>query len=415
VTVSPALRTTLERDDGARLGAVVMSDATTASERVALFDILRGLALFGMILTSFHQEMRLEVTGLEDLIGWGVWIFVEQKAWGTFAFLFGVGFAVLLRRADARGARVVPLFLRRLAALGLLGVVAEVGFGFGILSEYAFWGVALLFMRRWSTRALLTAFVVAVAARWVILEVVALQSWWTAAPMPRRANPIDVPRADPAYLTLLTARWALFVAQLPHTWRDFIPDTNLALFILGLLAVRHGVLEEPKRHTRVIVGWMAFGALSWAINWSIQLFGVHGLAQLPVPAMAVPLLRAFGFVEDQWLCLTYIGAVALLLAYRPEWNNRLRIFGAAGRMALTNYMLQIVLLDVLASGYGFGLKLRPYVYVVAAVALFSVEAAFSRAWLSRYRFGPLEWLWRTVTYLRFQPLSRVSVPAPTVP
>ena len=409
------MRTTLERDDGARLGAVVMSDATTASERVALFDILRGLALFGMILTSFHQEMRLEVTGLEDLIGWGVWIFVEQKAWGTFAFLFGVGFAVLLRRADARGARVVPLFLRRLAALAVLGIIAKVGFGFNILFDYAFWGLALLVMRRWSTRALLAAVVVAVAARWVILEVWALQSWWAAAPMPRRANPINVPRAEQAYLTLLTARWALFVARLPHTWRDFIPDTNLALFILGLLAVRYRVLEEPRRHVRIIAAWMTFGALSWTIAWSMQLFGVPSLPPLPVPAMAVPLLRAFGFVDDQWLCLTYIGAVALLLAYRPEWNNRLRIFGDAGRMALTNYMLQIVLLDVLASGYGFGLKLRPYVYVVAAVALFSVEAAFSRAWLSRYRFGPLEWLWRTVTYLRFQPLSRVSVPAPTVP
>jgi uncharacterized protein len=386
-----------------------MSDATTASERVALFDILRGLALFGMILVHFHQDMRLAVTGPEDLIGWGVWMFVEQKAWGTFAFLFGVGFAVLLRRADARGARVVPLFLRRLAALALFGVVAEVGFGYGILFEYACWGVALLFMRRWSTRALLAAVVVAIAAKWAIIELAALQAWWTATPMTAFARTIDVSRAEASYLTLLSARWALFVARLPHTWRDFIPDTNLALFVLGLLAVRHGVLEEPKRHTRVIAGWMAFGALSWTIAWSMQLFGVPSLPPLPVPAMAVPFLRAFGFVDDQWLCLTYIGAVALLLAYRPQWQRRLAPFGQPGRMALTNYMLQIVVVDVLASGYGFGLRLRPSVYVVAAVALFSVEAAFSRAWLSRYRFGPLEWLWRTATYLR-RPPGREAAP-----
>ena len=62
--------------------------------RLQTLDILRGLALFGMILVHFHQKMRLEATRLEDLIGWGVWVLVEQKSWGVFAFLFGVGFAV---------------------------------------------------------------------------------------------------------------------------------------------------------------------------------------------------------------------------------------------------------------------------------------------------------------------------------
>ena len=76
--------------------------------RLDSLDILRGLALAGMILVHFHQKMRIEASGLEDLIGWGVWVLVEQKAWGTFAFLFGVGFAILLRRLEARGASVVP-------------------------------------------------------------------------------------------------------------------------------------------------------------------------------------------------------------------------------------------------------------------------------------------------------------------
>ena len=91
-----------------------------ADERLHALDILRGLALFGMILVHFHQKMRLEASGLEDLIGWGVYVLVEQKAWGTFAFLFGVGFAVLLRRLEARHAPVLPIYLRRLATLAVL-------------------------------------------------------------------------------------------------------------------------------------------------------------------------------------------------------------------------------------------------------------------------------------------------------
>ena len=79
-------------------------------ERLHALDILRGLALCGMVLVHFHQKMRRPVEGLEDLIGWGVYVFVEQKAWGTFAFLFGVGFAILLRRLDRRGAPVVTIY-----------------------------------------------------------------------------------------------------------------------------------------------------------------------------------------------------------------------------------------------------------------------------------------------------------------
>jgi uncharacterized protein len=85
---------------------------------------------------------------------------------------------------------------------------------------------------------------------------------------------------------------------------------------------------------------------------------------------------------------------------------RLRPFGLAGRMALTNYMLQAALFDVLGSSYGFGLRLRPYAYLVAASIMFAAQASFSGAWLARYRFGPLEWLWRCITYAGVQPLVR---------
>ena len=212
-----------------------------AGERLHTLDVLRGLALFGMILVHFHQNMRLEARGLEDLIGWGVWIFVEQKAWGTFAFLFGVGFAVLLRRLEARGAPVVPIYLRRLAALAVFGVIAEVGFGFHVLLAYACWGVALLVVRPWSTRALLATAVLAACARPVVAEVTALHAWWAGSTSPASpASPFAAPlwraASDAAqhgtYATLLAARWALFVGTLPHSWRDLLPDTNLVLFIV---------------------------------------------------------------------------------------------------------------------------------------------------------------------------------------
>src|SRR5258705_151343 len=122
------------------------------------------------------------------------------------------------------------------------------------------------------------------------------------------------------------------------------------------------------------------------------------LPAIPIPGARPPLEYGLGLVQDQWLCFTYIGAIVLLLAFRPVWTARLVIFGLAGRMALTNYMMQAAVLDALSSGYGADLKLRPYVYAPSAVLLFAAQAAVSGAWLARYRVGPLEWLWRTATY-----------------
>ena len=101
----------------------------------------------------------------------------------------------------------------------------------------------------------------------------------------------------------------------------------------------------------------------------------------------------------------------LLLAFRPRWTTRLRVFADAGRMALTNYMLQALVFDLLGAGYGLGLRLRPFAHLLATPALFAAQAAISRAWLARFRFGPAEWVWRCMTYARLQPLRRERIRA----
>jgi uncharacterized protein len=383
------------------------------SGRLSALDILRGLALFFMILVHFHQRMRLEVPGIEDLIGWAIYVLVEQKAWGTFAFLFGAGFAVLLRRLEAKRLPVAPIFLRRLAALALFGIVADLCFGFRILFTYAAWGVVLLLVRRWSTRALLAVALFAACAVPVYAESSALYSWWTGAvttasnPIAALTDAVQAASHQSNYLMLLSARWALFTGTFPEQWADLLPDTNLPLFLLGFLAIRHGILDDPVRHQRLVRGWMTYGAVAWALFWLV----LRRLPEMAIPGARWPVAFGFGLLQDQWLCLTYIGAIVLLLAHRPVWVARLSLFGEAGRMALTNYMLQAAVLDFLASGYGLALRLRPLLYAPAAVLMFSAVAFASRAWLSRFRFGPLEWLWRSVTYARIQPLRRGVVRA----
>jgi uncharacterized protein len=387
-----------------------------SDERLHTLDILRGLALGGMILVHFHQRLERPATGAEDLVGWGVWIFVEQKAWGTFAFLFGVGFAVFLRRLERRGANVVPIYARRLAGLALFGLAAQLLLGFSILFEYACWGVLLLLVRRWPTRALLAVALFAACARPLAAEGTALWSWWTGAALPSTGPNVWAATHDAArhlgYADLVAARAKLFVATMPRGWRDLLPGSNLALFVVGLLAVRHRVLDEPLRHARTIAAWMLFGVIAWALSWTV----LRAMPELPIPGGDWPVRFGFGLLQDQWLCFTYVGGVVLWLAHRPRWLARLRPIGEAGRMALTNYLTQALVFDLLGSAYGANVTVRPYGYLLAAPAMFAAQIAGSRLWLLRYRFGPCEWLWRCLTYAAPQPLRRErALVAPIAP
>ena len=396
--------------------------ADPAARRIATLDVLRGFALLGMILVHFHQKTALPASGPEELIGWVTWVGVEQKAWATFAFLFGVGFAVLLRRAESRGAPFVALYLRRLVALALFGVVAQVAFGFHILLEYAMWGVPLLLVRRWPTRSLVALAVLCALAGTIYS--VASESRDRATVGPRGAEAAAKERTAAA-----AARWKslkaaeetetsyaiVVAARLRHAaWmysrpEVLVPGTNFVLFLVGLLALRRGVFDEPRRHVRLIAGATTFGLVSWAASW-LLLDGLPG--HFAVRDVRVPLRSGLGLVADHWLALTYVGAIVLLLAYRPAWTRRLAAFAWAGRMALTNYFVQIVLLDWLTSAYGVGLELRPLLYVVGTLLLFALEVVLSRIWLARFRFGPLEWLWRSLTYGHPQPMRPVVMPSP---
>ena len=343
------------------------------NERLHALDIIRGLALVFMVLVHFHQLMRLESRGWQGLIGWGIWLGVEQKAWGTFALLFGAGFALLLRRLEARGAPVVPILTRRLVTLFVIGWLVEHGIGFSILATYAVCGFLLLAMRGWSTRALVRMVVITAMFPPVLNSAIGLLIHFTHSTFP-----------------------------LLRTWWWLVPDSSLPLLLMGFLAVRLGVVDNPLRHERLIWRWMLFGLAAWAVSW---------LVLYHVPRPPKWLMGAYwaertliGLVSDQWLCITYAGGALLLLAKRPALVERMRAIGAAGRMAFTNYVLQAVTIWYLAKP--LGIKLHEATYVGAWIVLATVLVVFSNVWLARFRYGPLEWLWRMATYAKREPLQR---------
>ena len=385
----------------------LVGDATplggvSESERIQSLDILRGLALLGMFVVHFHMRST-EPGGIDELVRTLVWRLVESKSHGTFALLFGAGFAIQLRRAEQRGRPFTVVYLRRLGALACFGFAAHALFGFNVLLGYAAWGLPLLVIRRWSTRALiLTAVLSAIS---VPLYHLGLQQHLArsggpeavdAAYAARRATAtavnaaVDAAERQDSYRVLLAAR----LSHMAWFYRQpfaFLPGATLALFIVGLLLVRHRVFEDARAHPRVLAVMVVFGVLSWlAANWLLDRWNLQPLALI---------------FRDQWLTFAYVATGLVVLARWPVVMNHLRGVASAGRMALTNYLLQIAALDLLFSGFAGGLEtIRPVLGFTAALACFAAEVVFSSLWLARFRYGPAEWLWRSLTYGRVQPL-----------
>ena len=113
--------------------------------------------------------------------------------------------------------------------------------------------------------------------------------------------------------------------------------------------------------------------------------------------------------RDQWLTFTYVSVALILLAHWPRRIERLRWVANAGRMALTNYLIQIAALDLLFSSYAIGLgRVRPVAGFALALLCFAVEVVFSTVWLARFQFGLAEWLWRALAYGRRPPFRRTQ-------
>ena len=274
-----------------------------------------------------------------------------------------------------------------------------------MLVGYAVWGVPLLLIRKWSTRALIVTASLSMAS--VGLYHLAYQRYLFRHGGPAAieaayesaravASTVNGARAlaerQDSYAALIAAR----LAHMAWFYRQpffFMPGATLTLFLTGVLLVRHGVFENPLAHSRVLTFLGAFGLVSWlAANWLLERGGPDLL---------------FLVFHDQWLALTYVSVALFLLARWPSLIGRLAPVGNAGRMALTNYLLQIATLDLLFSGYAIGLgRIRPAAGFALALACFGIEVGLSTVWLARFQFGPAEWLWRALTYGHMPPSRR---------
>ncbi|MBZ4418969.1 DUF418 domain-containing protein [Myxococcus sp. RHSTA-1-4] len=405
------------------------------TERLVLLDALRGFALLGVFLSNSitwfsgrtllprEQAQALGAPLLEVVVGSAYQFLVNQKFITLFSFLFGLGFSIQMTRAEARGSSVVPLYTRRLLVLLGIGLVHLFAIWVGdILHTYATVGFLLLLFRARSNRAVL-AWAVGVMLTMTFL-LPALQRYgpvWLhgaeAAAELANATRAEAAAQRARFLAALSSD-SLWTAQAGNgryffdtflrvdriKWMGFI----LARFLLGLFAGRLLLLQEVERHRhlhRRLVAW-GLGAGVLINGAGLLMFRLRAMGYLntkdSVGAFFLNAAQELGYLA---MAAGYVSLFALLFQ-RVRWQRVLGVLGPVGRMALSHYLLQSIVSVCIYNGWGLGLvgKLPSSRVVAICVGIFAVQVALSHWWLARFRFGPAEWLWRSLTYGRAQPM-----------
>lgn len=386
-------------------------------ERITILDALRGLAIFGILFANLEdwsgwfslsdqQAAALSGPRAAEIYDFLQAMLVEGKFYTIFSFLFGLGFALQLSRLEKRGANGLAIFRRRLAILLAIGVLHMVLIWNGdILALYAALGFLLPFMRHWSDQRLLIGAVILILLPipgGIIVHLLGITPGLGLFALGDRL--FVALGGDPVQEAMWRTRkdWASYfqwaIAGPPFriggffaSWR--IPKV-LAIMMLGLWAGRRLIagtlLEDRSLLKRVaIIGFL----IGLPANFAFAANG--GLDQEEFrPALIAFILYALGVVP---LGLAYAASFALAW---PKAKAVLGIFAPPGRMALTNYLMHSVLGIAIFYGVGFSLfgKLGPLEICGVALAIFIGQIILSKLWLSTFAQGPVEALWRRLTY-----------------
>lgn len=381
------------------------------NERVQLFDVLRGFCLFGVLLSNLNDWYGTAdpVRGLDGVLHWAQDWLIESRFYSMLGFLFGIGFAIQLMRAADRGQDVRSMFYRRMGALLVLGALHGLLIWQGdILTTYALLGFVLVMFRRLSPRKLLLA----AAATWMIIPYAVVRgmmllniSW---APIPWLEPVTEWTYAHGTWgQTVVLGAQAYLYHLGRFSWISY--PSFLALFLLGLWAIRTNAVSRLTARRRHLISALLVALACWGVAvyigaklpqwWPVARGSAPNWHHLRFWVARVDALRLGGEVATWSSSAAYALLFALAMSYRAA-ARKLQPLAALGRMTLTTYLVQSVVCTTLFYPWGFGWygKVGYTGMFLLTVILFSVQVMFSVWWLRRYRFGPAEWLWRSLAY-----------------
>jgi uncharacterized protein len=405
-----------------------MSTAPTLSssgERIAVVDVLRAFALFGIIVTHSVDGFLAGQAPVTDFMLFSPLdravaelqrLFTFGKFYSIFSFLFGLSFAIQLSNATQKGAGFAGRFAWRLIVLLLIAIVHGAFFTGDILIIYAFLGLLLIPFRNRKTKTLLIVGLILTFNIPTLLLGAAL----LAAPIPPEQL-----QGDPAMQAqFLEAAKRVFEIKQSGTLGELVQAnfTNgilsklafmvitgrlwitFGLFLLGMCAGRLEIFKDTEANRAFFRKLLVPAALTALVTTFLQWRYPMGQQF----SSARDLLNWFSMmIQHISLATFYVAAITLLFWRRPS-GGLLPALAPLGRMGLTAYLGQTVFGVLVFYGLGLGLlgKIGAAAAIGAAIAFFVLQIILAQLWASRFKLGPAEWLWRSLTYFKLQPNRR---------
>jgi len=394
------------------------------TDRMVVVDALRGLALAGIVLVHMTEmylafppspEM-LSVINSSPADGWVaafVYYGLIGKFFSLFAFLFGLSFYIQMESAARRGSDFKGRFIWRLTVLAAIGVIHRSFYAGDILLVYAAVGLLLVPFHEVSNR---TVLIVSCLLFLGVGRYAAFALWGNA----RIFDPSFIPSPAAYYEAIAQGSWldvaGAQMARIPDlanfqilSGRGFL---TLAFFLLGLLLGRSGWLRDLSSHStqirKAFIG-SGVGVLAMAPISSYYFPGLYAVFMAPLDTWASMFaLTSYDLLN---LAATLLIASGFVLACSWAPGGRiLSLLSPYGRMALTNYVTQSMIGTFIFFGWGLGMagKLTAVQCFGLALCILLIQIVLSTWWLRHFRFGPLEWVWRCLTYLQWQPLLRTA-------
>ena len=402
------------------------------SERFEIIDVLRGIAIFGILMVNLpymYEPMTRILLGAKpdasfDQLAADSFIrfFFEGKFYVMFSMLFGFGFWIFMSKKVEEGPGILPVFSRRLFFLLLFGLAHVVLLWAGdILVFYALFGFLLILFRKSSDRKVFK-WAVWLTLIPTILSLLMMVVFALFSMVPEAKTGMDSGMqertvilqqlVEKATVTYSTGTFSEMVSIRLKEYQFllggilFFYPVVLGMFLLGMLAARKGLISNYPEHLPFFrrIFW-------WGLGIGVVTNGLYVIAyqladmQSASPwSLLVTSMHTFGGIS---FGLCYVSIIVFLFAGGKS-DVLKKFFAPVGRMALTNYLLQTVICTTIFYSYGFGLygKIAAWQGILLTIVIFTAQVFFSRWWLSRYRFGPFEWLWRSLTYWKVQPIMK---------
>jgi uncharacterized protein len=406
---------------------------TAGAERIVAIDVLRGVVLLGILVMNvsfmgwpeawaMDSPQFTDNTGPELALWFMADVLVNMRMMSIFSMLFGAGVVMVAEKAIAAGKSPAGLHYKRMFWLLVFGLVHAFLMWYGdILVGYALIGSIVYLLRRLPVRWLVACGAVSLGvATAVTLGFAGLFLLW------KHGDPSGYASFDFYERDLIPGEIEAYrggvVAQFHERWPAalmfivFVGPTmfywwSAGMMLFGMAAMKARLITG-ERPTKVYAAMAAAGfgiglPLASAVTWYKMAYGTGDAAQ-------TMLLFAAHYLPTVFVVCGWVGLVLLLC--RQAWFATLsRPLASVGRMALTNYLSQTLIVTFLFYGHGLGLfaKLdRPAMFGIV-LGVWALQLTWSPLWLSRFRFGPMEWVWRSLTYRRLEPMRRRAAPAHT--